>query len=264
MQPPIRVTGKLKPVARTEPKPGVFIFDMGQNFAGWARLRVRGPAGTTVKLRFGELLYPDGTLNVMTSVCGQIKNGNREPRERVSATGLSKRHVHPVRPGRRGLSAAFHLARLSLRRGDRLPRHAAAGRPSKGCGCRPTCSEAGTFACSNEQFNRIQKMVRWTFLSNVFSVQSDCPHRERFGYGGDAVATCDAFMLNFDMAAFYAKLVRDFADAALANGSMTSVAPTVGIRERGPVSRADGARSAGRSPFPCFRTGCTDTMATGG
>ncbi len=75
MQPPIRVTGKLKPVARTEPKPGVFIFDMGQNFAGWARLRVRGPAGTAVKLRFGELLYPDGTLNVMTSVCGQIKNG---------------------------------------------------------------------------------------------------------------------------------------------------------------------------------------------
>jgi alpha-L-rhamnosidase len=80
MQPPIRVTAKLKPIARTEPKPGVFIFDMGQNFAGWARLRVRGPAGTAVKLRFGELLYPDGMLNVMTSVCGQIKDGqeNRE------------------------------------------------------------------------------------------------------------------------------------------------------------------------------------------
>ena len=75
MQPPIRVTGRLKPVARTEPKAGVFIFDMGQNFAGWARLRVRGPAGAAVRLRYGELLHPDGMLNVMTSVCGQIKNG---------------------------------------------------------------------------------------------------------------------------------------------------------------------------------------------
>ena len=76
MQPPIRVIGELRPVRRTEPRPGVFIFDIGQNFAGWARLRVQGPAGAKVKLRFGELLYPDGSLNVMTGVCGQIKHGN--------------------------------------------------------------------------------------------------------------------------------------------------------------------------------------------
>src|SRR5262249_19675657 len=78
--PPIRVTRMLKPVSLTEPKPGVFIYDFGQNFAGWARLTVKGPAGTRVRLRSGELLYADGTLNGMTSVAGQIKSGGKDYR----------------------------------------------------------------------------------------------------------------------------------------------------------------------------------------
>jgi alpha-L-rhamnosidase len=228
MQPPIRVTGSLQPVARTEPKPGVFIFDMGQNFAGWARLRVRGPAGTKVKLRFGELLYPSGTLNVMTSVCGQIKNGqeNREnecPQLAYQSDTyiLSGRGDEVYQPrftwhGFRYVEVTGYPGTppLSAIHGERLS---------------ADLRDAGTFACSNEQFNRIQTMCRWTFLSNVFSVQSDCPARERFGYGGDAVATCEAFLLNFDMAGFYTKMVRDFSDTALADGSLTSVAPTVGF-----------------------------------
>jgi alpha-L-rhamnosidase len=228
MQPPIRVTGKLKPVARTEPKPGVFIFDLGQNFAGWARLRVRGPAGTKVKLRYGELLYPNGTLNVMTSVCGQIKNG-AENREN-ECPQLAYQSDSYVLSGR---GDEVYLPHFTWHGFRYVEATGYPGTPSsaavEGLRLSADLQEAGTFACSNEQFNRIQTMVRWTFLSNVFSVQSDCPHRERFGYGGDAVATCEAFMLNFDMAAFYAKMVRDFADAALADGSLTSVAPTVGF-----------------------------------
>ena len=55
-------TGELTPVKITEPAPGVFVFDLGQNFAGFARLEVRGPAGTKVVLRFAEMLNPDGTI----------------------------------------------------------------------------------------------------------------------------------------------------------------------------------------------------------
>ena len=91
-------------------------------------------------------------------------------------------------------------------------------------------TQVGTFECSNDRFNRIQTMCRWTFLSNIFGVQSDCPHRERFGYGGDLVATCDAFMLNFDMARFYAKAALDWHDSALADGMLTDTAPSVGIQ----------------------------------
>jgi alpha-L-rhamnosidase len=88
----------------------------------------------------------------------------------------------------------------------------------------------GSFSCSNDQFNRIQTMCQWTFLSNLFGVQSDCPHRERFGYGGDLVTTSDAFMLNYDMANFYAKAARDWQDSALPDGMLTDTAPSVGIQ----------------------------------
>ena len=73
-------------------------------------------------------------------------------------------------------------------------------------------------------------MCQWTFLSNLFGVQSDCPHRERFGYGGDLVTTSDAFMLNYDMETFYAKAARDWHDTALSDGMLTDTAPSVGIQ----------------------------------
>ena len=91
-------------------------------------------------------------------------------------------------------------------------------------------ASTGEFACANDLFNRIQEMTRRTFLSNVFSVQSDCPHREKFGYGGDLVATADAFLANFDMQGFYAKVATDWADAALPDGMLTDTAPFVGIQ----------------------------------
>ena len=90
-------------------------------------------------------------------------------------------------------------------------------------------NRSGSFECSNKLFNDIQKMTEWTFLSNVFSVQSDCPHREKFGYGGDIAVTTDAFIYNFDMSGFYAKVVRDFQDAAIQMDMFPDTAPFVGI-----------------------------------
>ena len=91
----------------------------------------------------------------------------------------------------------------------------------------------GSFECSNEMFNKVQEMVQWTFLSNVFSVQSDCPGREKFGYGGDVVTTAEAFCYNYDMSNFYRKVVQDFANDARPNGGMTEIAPSTGIAIEG-------------------------------
>ncbi|MCJ7681277.1 MAG: family 78 glycoside hydrolase catalytic domain, partial [Candidatus Aminicenantes bacterium] len=73
MQPPVKITEEISAVRLTEPEPGTFIYDCGENFAGWIRMKVDAPKGTTIRLRYGELLYPDGSLNPMTGVCGQIK-----------------------------------------------------------------------------------------------------------------------------------------------------------------------------------------------
>ena len=230
--PPIRVTATLKPVAVTEPKPATYIADMGRNFAGWVRLKVRGAAGTRITLRYGELLYPDGTLNPMTSVTGQIKNrpvpvGSEAP----STAWQSDTYIL------KGEGEETYTPRFTFHGFRYIEITGFPGKPTlqtlTGLQLNSDVESVGAFACSNPLFNQIQTMTRRTELSNLFSVQSDCPHREKFGYGGDIVATNEMAMLNFDMSGFYAKAVDDLADAARPNGGFTETAPFVGIADAG-------------------------------
>ena len=233
--PPIRVTHTLAPVKLTAPSPGVFIFDFGQNFSGWARLRVQGPAGARVRLRSGELLYPDGTLNGMTAVCGQIKGGGAH--YRYDGAGPPQTAFQQDEYVLKGQGLEVFTPRFTFHGFRYVEVTGFPGRPGRdaleGLRLNADVPSAGTFECSNELFNRIQQMVRWTELSNLFSVQSDCPHREKFGYGGDLVASSEMAMLNFDMSRFYAKAVQDLAEAARPNGGFTETAPFVGISDEG-------------------------------
>lgn len=230
--PPIMLMDVIKPVQRTEPKPGTFVFDMGENLAGWAQLQVRGDAGTKVKMRYGELIYPDGTLNGMTAVCGQIKRPGRGGPEApdtawqcdtyiCKGAGTETWHPRFTFHGFRYVEVTGYpgIPPLDAVEGHRLHSHVPV---------------AGTFRCSNELINRIQDIVPRTFLSNMFSVQSDCPGREKFGYGGDIIACCEAGFYNFDMSQFYGKTVQDFADATdPATGGVPETAPFVGIASQG-------------------------------
>ncbi|MEO0334266.1 MAG: family 78 glycoside hydrolase catalytic domain, partial [Bacteroidota bacterium] len=91
----------------------------------------------------------------------------------------------------------------------------------------------GSFTCSNELFNQIQEVTKWTMLSNVFSIQSDCPGREKFGYGGDIITAAEAYIHNYDMANFYRKAARDFQDDVRPNGGLPETAPYNGIDTEG-------------------------------
>jgi alpha-L-rhamnosidase len=233
--PPIRVTRTLRPLKLTESKPGVYVFDFGQNFAGWARLRTKGPAGTRIKLRYGELLYPDGTLNGMTSVAGQIKGGGKD--YRYDGEGVPKTAFQQDEYILKGQGEETFCPRFAFHGFRYVEITGLVEKPNlqtlEGLRLNSDVSMVGSFECSNPLFNRIQEMVLWTELSNLFSVQSDCPHREKFGYGGDIVASSEMAMLNFDMANFYAKVARDFGDAIRTNGGFTETAPYVGISDEG-------------------------------
>jgi alpha-L-rhamnosidase len=239
--PPIRVTTRLSPISLSEVDEGIYIFDFGQNFAGWVGLHVRGPRGTTVRMRMGELLHADGTLNPMTSVAGQIK-------------GLASDGTPRGGPG--SPEVAWQSNSYTLRGGDSeqyMPRFTYhgfryvevtgfPGEPNlesiEGLRLNTDIESVGSFSCSNERFNRIQEIVRWTFLSNLFSVQSDCPAREKFQYGGDIVATSEMAIYNYDMATFYAKTVSDFRDAVRGDGWFPETAPYVGISDESFVEEA--------------------------
>ena len=234
--PPVGVRETWTAVKVFEPKPGVHVADMGRNFAGLARFQLgRGNAGQTITFRFGELLNRDGTVNTMTAVCGQIKRAGMGG---AGAPALAEQKDTYIRRG--GIDEhyvprfAWHGFRYVQIEGlEKAP----VSSDITAMALSSALADACAFECSNPLFNDIHRICRNTFLSNLMGVQSDCPARERFGYGADIAATAEAFIFNFNMEAFYAKTVQDFADEA-GDGWFTETAPFVGIADRGSGGRS--------------------------
>lgn len=208
LMPPIQVTQTLKPQKVSSPSPGTYIFDFGQNFTGWAKLTVQGLAGTEVKLRYAELLHPDGTLNTI-------------PNQRAEATDiyiLKGDGIESYEP-----RFTYHGFRYVEMTG--FP-----GVPTleniEGRFVHSAVEPAGGFICSNQLFNQIHRNIRWGNLSNLMSVPTDCPQRdERYGWMGDAHLAAEQAIFNFDMAAFYSKFARDIQLSQLENGSLPDTVP---------------------------------------
>jgi alpha-L-rhamnosidase len=208
MMPPIRVVDTLAPVKMMNPKPGVYVFDFGQNTSGWARLRVSGPSGVAVKMRYSELIYPDGSINrenIRTAKSRDIYTLRGEGEEvyepRFTYHGF--RYVEVT-----GFPGTPSLASLRAR-----VVHSAV-------------ETTGSFAASKEILNQIQRLVRWSQLTNLMSIPTDCDQRnERMGWMGDAQITAEEATLNFDMAAFYSNFLRDIRDAQKPDGEIPDTVP---------------------------------------
>ncbi len=219
---PVRAVEELRPVSVTEPKPGVFVFDMGQNFTGWARLRVKGPKGTAVSLRFGEVLNPDGTVYFENyrrakATDTYILKGRGEEVWEPTFTFRGYRYVEVTGyPGKPRLDALTGVVvHTDLRR-------------------------TGEFSCSEDLLNRIHHNVIWGLRSNFLSVPTDCPQRdERLGWTGDAQIISPTACHNLHMARFFAKWLRDLASSQDEEGAVRDVAPAVVVGER-PASPAWG------------------------
>lgn len=230
--PPVRLLEAIPAVAVTTPAPGTHIVDFGENFTGVPEIKINAPAGTKVTLRFGELLHADGMLNVMTSVAGQIKGKKKDSDESVGGPGAPdiawQQDVYIAAGGGETYRPDFTFHAFRYMEVTGLP-EAPAAADVRAFHTHSDLPSASAFSCSNPLLNDIQEICLRTFLANVVSVQSDCPHRERFGYGGDIAVTSETYLMNFDMAGFYAKTARDWADAARPDGRLTDTAPFVGI-----------------------------------
>ena len=206
--------------------------DMGENFAGVVKIKVKGPKGQKISFRYGEDIGLDGTINVMTSVAGQIKGpGTGGP----GAPDIAWQEDSYILRGEEAVEEwhprfTFHSFRYVEVSGwpgilDK--------KSITGLALAADLERTGSFVCSNTMFNNLFEVIDRTFLSNVFSVQSDCPAREKLGYGGDIVATAESYLFNYNMQTFYRKTVEDFANDQRANGGITETAPYVGISEIG-------------------------------
>ncbi len=225
--PPIQITKRITPLNIYSPSQGVYIADLGENFAGTFRIKVNGETGDSVVFRFGERIYADGSLNPMTTVCGQIK------RKGVGGPGAPdiawQTDTYVIGDNTEAWfqpEFIFHTYRYieitGLKSQPKLT-------DIEGLAMNTNVANKNSFSCSSELINSIQKASERTFLANLQSVQSDCPAREKFGYGGDLNATCEAYIFNFDMNSFYRKTIYDWVDA-INDSVFVDTAPYVGIK----------------------------------
>jgi alpha-L-rhamnosidase len=207
---PVRQTGELKPRALTEPKPGCWTFDLGQNMVGVVQLKVSAPAGTKVTLRHGEMLNPDGTLytanlrsalSIDTYIC---KGGGVEvwqPKftfhgfRYVELTGL------PAKPEPDAVTGVV-IGSDILKTGD--------------------------FSCSDQRINQLFSNIWWGQRGNYLSVPTDCPQRdERMGWMGDAQVFVKTATGNANVGAFFTKWLDDVDNEAAATGVFGDIAPNL-------------------------------------
>jgi len=232
MQPPIKVTRHVRPVSITETGKDTFIVNLGQNFAGVASIKVSGAAGKKITLRYGEGLFGDGRLNGLTTAATQIKKGGIKGGPGAPETAWQEDSYTLSGNGVEHWSPRFTFHGFQYIEITGWP-----GRPGmddiEGLRMNAELESNGAFSCSNPMLTKLHEVIQWTFLSNVFSVQSDCPGREKMGYGADMVVTSDAFLYNYQMGNFYGKSVHDFFNDQRPLGGMTEIAPSTGINDLG-------------------------------
>jgi alpha-L-rhamnosidase len=208
MAEPLKVIETLKPKSVKQIRPGVWIFDLGQNMVGWARLSVSGPKGTPVTLRFAETLKADGTLYVDNLRSARatdvytLKGGGPETWEpRFTYHGF--RFVEVT-----GYPGAPTLESL-------------AGRV-----VHDAMSRVGEFESSDAMLNRIHHNIYWGVRGNYRSIPTDCPQRdERQGWLGDRSVVSRSESYLFDVGAFYTKWITDLNDSQRPSGSIPDVSP---------------------------------------
>lgn len=201
--------------ARRELAPGVELYDFGQNASFMPRLRVSGPAGSTVKLTAGEVVNEDGTIN--RSTMGGAHRGSAWWSYTKSTDGeenwfpqfyyLGSRYLYvelsPVSEGG---------ARPQVESIEQVVVHS-------------TAEPAGRFVSSDPTLNRIRDLVRWAQRSNMVSILTDCPHREKLGWLEQNHLNGPALRYEWRLDRLAAKNMRDMAEAQTPEGLIPNIAP---------------------------------------
>ena len=207
--PPVRRTMELKPREILQSPSGKTILDMSQNMVGWLRVKVDGPAGTTVNFQFVEVLEAG---EVCTRTLRQAKCNDKLILAGGPITWEPKFTFH----GFRYVEITGWPGELRLEDFTGIVVHSDMRR-------------TGNFACSNPLLNRLHENVVWSVKGNFLSIPTDCPQRdERLGWTGDINVFGDTANLLFDTAGMLSSWLSDLAvEQHAAGGIVPLVVPDV-------------------------------------
>ncbi|WP_144883778.1 family 78 glycoside hydrolase catalytic domain [Lacibacter cauensis] len=211
MNEPVKVMQQLPIQTKRELKSGVTLYDLGQNFSGVPSITVKGNKGDTVKLICGELINEDGTANQKAtgspSYFTYILKGDGEEswHPLFTYTGFRYVEVHcNTKETNQSLPQVIKLEGLHIRN---------------------SANTVGSFSCSNDLFNRTHTLIDWAIKSNMVSVFTDCPHREKLGWLEETHLVGTSVHYRYDVAALNKKVINDMKNAQYANGKIPEIAP---------------------------------------
>jgi alpha-L-rhamnosidase len=209
VDPPIRALQTLAVRTITQPRPGVYVCDLGQNFAGWCRLRVTGPAGTTVRLRHAEILYPDGNINT-----SNLRAARATDHYTLRGDPLGETYEpHFTYHGFRYVEITGFPGVPTRETIEGVVAHTAA-------------AETGALELKQPIAQQIWHNALWSQRSNFFGVPTDCPQRdERMGWMGDIQVFLDAAAFNMDVDAFIRRFLLEVRAGQTADGAFPIVTP---------------------------------------
>ncbi len=208
--PPVQRLEVIRPIARWQARPGVWILDLGRNIAGRVRFRLDAPGGTTIRLRHAEMVGPDRQLST------------------DNLRGALATDTYVARGGGETWEPAFTFHGFQYVEIAGWPGDGPQTTDVDGIVLSSACPEAGSFTCSDPRLEHFLANVVTTQLANCIDVPTDCPQRnERLGWTGDAQAFVRTATWNRDVQAFFAKWHQDVRDAQTVDGAFPNVAPFV-------------------------------------
>jgi alpha-L-rhamnosidase len=205
---PIKKIKTVKPIAITNPRPGIYVYNMGQNFAGRAKLKITAPRGKTIQLRFAETVFDNGMIDPASTG--------------VYATNTVQTDQYTFR----GSGTEIWEPRFTYHGFQYVEMTGFPGTPTlenlEGVVVNTALEETGTFECSDQMINKIHSTILWTTLSNIHGIVTDCPHRERCQWLGDILAEMMSY--NFHSPLILEKFVQDI-ETGRRGGPPNHIAP---------------------------------------
>ena len=212
---PLKVMERIPTVRRFRAANGNWVYDLGQNASGIVELTVRAVTPQSIKLIPGELINDDSTVN-------------------QRASGAPFYHVYTARGD--GSSETWHPqftyygfryveVEGAVPAGESNPGALPEVIDITGLHTRNSAAQVGTFACSDPLFNKIHTLIDWAVRSNMASVLTDCPHREKLGWLEVTHLMGGSIQYRYDISRLYAKQVNDMRTAQHANGMVPTIAP---------------------------------------
>lgn len=210
---PEQVASACKSTKRTV-DPSAFVLDMGQNLAGFPEITVRGKRGQKVTLIVAEALTDEGA-------CNQRQTGRQHYYE-YTLKGEGDETWHP-----RFSYYGYRYIQVegAVLKGQKNPGKLPVLKNIQSCFVYNSARKVSTFECSNPIFNAAHRLIEKAVRSNMQSVFTDCPHREKLGWLEQVHLNGPGLLYNYDLTAFAPQIMRNMADAQHANGAMPTTAP---------------------------------------